>query len=167
MPQKHRRYTLKFKESKQVLAQAAEKLKLNLEAMIGSKVSVEVVEGDFGELMLVNSKPMLFRLGGAVLPMLTASEIIEKLPKAVVDMGAIRFVCNGADVMAPGIVRYEGIFEKGDLIVVVDVTHGKPLALGEAILGSDEAKSTKQGPVIKSKHYVSDKIWNFAKTLEA
>jgi predicted RNA-binding protein (TIGR00451 family) len=49
--------------------------------------------------------------------------------------------------------------------VVVDVTHGKPLALGEALVSSDEAKATKQGPIIKSKHYVSDKFWNSIKTL--
>ncbi len=165
MSQKHRRYTLKSKESKQILTQASEKLKFNVENMLNSKASVEIVEGDFGELLLVNGKPTFFKLSGAILPMLSAAEIVAKLPKAVVDMGAVRFVCNGADVMRPGIVRYEGTFEKGDLIVVVDVSHGKPLALGEALLNSEQAKVTKQGPVIKSKHYVSDKVWNFAKTL--
>lgn len=165
MSQKYRRYTLKSKESKQILTQASEKLKFNLESMFGSKAAVEVVEGDFGDLLLFDGKPVLFRAGGAVLPTLSAAEIITRLPKAVVDMGAVRFVCNGADVMAPGIVRYEGAFCKGDLVVVVDVTYGKPLALGEALVSSEEAKASKQGPIVKSKHYVSDKIWNFAKTL--
>jgi PUA-domain protein len=165
MAQKHRRYTLKAKESKQLLTQASEKTKLNLETLFGSKVGVEVVEAEFGELLLINGKPKLFKTGDIVLPTLTATEIIGLLPKAVVDMGAIRFVCNGADVMAPGIVRYEGNFGKGDVIIVVDVTHGKTLALGETLLSSEEARATKQGAVIKSRHYVSDKIWNFAKTL--
>jgi PUA domain protein len=133
--------------------------------MFGSKAGVEVVEADFGELLLFDGKPVLFKVCNVVLPTLTAAEIIAHLPKAVVDMGAVRFVCNGADVMAPGIVRYEGTFGKGDLIVVVDVTHGKPLALGETMLTSEEAKATKKGPVIKSRHYVSDKVWNSAKAL--
>jgi PUA-domain protein len=141
------------------------KLKVNLENIFGSKAAVEVVEGDFGDLLLFDGKPVLFRASGAVLPTLLATEIITQLPKAVVDMGAVRFVCNGADVMAPGIVRYEGTFSKGDLVVVVDVTHCKPLALGEALVSFDEAKVTKQGPIIKSKHYVSDKVWNSTKTL--
>jgi PUA domain protein len=92
-----------------------------------------------------------------------ANELLSGLPKVVVDMGAIRFVCNGADVMAPGIVRYEGTFAKNDLVLVVDIKHGKILALGEMLYNSEEVKGIKQGPVIKNKHYVSDKIWNFAK----
>ena len=165
MAQKHRRYMLKSKESKQILDEASQKLKLKLEEIFGTKVNVEVVEAEFGDLFLVDGKPILFRMGDSILPTLSNTLITSQLPKAIVDMGAIRFVCNGADVMAPGIVRYEGTFNKGDILVVVDVTHGKLLALGEALINAEEAKTTKQGPVIKSKHYVSDKIWNFAKTL--
>ena len=165
MSQKYRRYTLKAKESKQILTQASEKLKINLESMFGTKASLEVVEGEFGELLLTDGKPVLFKTADSVLPTLTSVEILAKLPKVVVDMGAVRFVCNGADVMAPGIVRYEGSFVKGNVVVVVDVKHGKPLALGEILYSSEEVKNIKQGPIIKTKHYVSDKVWNFAKTL--
>ncbi len=165
MSQKHRRYTLKSRESKQLLTQASEKLGINLENMFGAKVSIEVVEGEFASLLLINGKPMLFKDGNNILPTLMASEILAQLPKVVVDMGAVRFVCNGADVMAPGIVRYEGDFDKSDLVVVIDVKHGKPLALGEIQYNCEEVKTLKQGPVIKSRHYVSDKMWDFAKTL--
>ena len=165
MSQKYRRYTLKAKESKQILTQASEKVKLNLENMFGTKAALEIVEGEFGELLLIDGKPALFKTADSVLPTLTSVEILAKLPKVVVDMGAVRFVCNGADVMAPGIVRYEGSFGKGDVVVVVDVKHGKTLALGEILYSSEEVKTIKQGPIIKTKHYVSDKVWNFAKTL--
>jgi PUA domain protein len=165
MSQKYRRYTLKAKESKQILTQASEKLKINLESMFGTKDSLEIVEGEFGELLLIDGKPVLFKTADSVLPTLTSVEILAKLPKVVVDMGAVRFVCNGADVMAPGIVRYEGSFVKGNVVVVVDVKHGKTLALGEILYSSEEVKNIKQGPIIKTKHYVSDKVWNFAKTL--
>ncbi len=165
MAQKHRRYTLKAKESKQILAQASQKSKLPLETVFGEKASVEVAESEVGEIILINGKPALFKLDNTFYPTLNATELIARLPKAVVDMGAVRFVCNGADVMAPGVVRYEGNFAAGDVVVVVDVTHGKPLALGEALRNSDEARATKQGPVVKTKHYVSDKVWGFAKAL--
>ena len=156
---------MKTKESKQILTQASEKLKINLESMFGTKASLEVVEGEFGELLLIDGKPTLFKTADSVLPMLTSAEILTQLPKVVVDMGAVRFVCNGADVMAPGIVRYDGEFVKGDVVVVVDVKYGKPLALGEVLYSSEEARAIKQGPVIKTRHYVSDKVWNFAKTM--
>ena len=163
MSQKHRRYPLKSKEYKQILMQASEKLKINLEDVFGAKALVEVVEAEFGELLLINGKPLLFKSPESILPTLMANELISEVPKVVVDMGAVRFVCNGADVMAPGIVRYEGTFSKNDLAIIVDIKHGKPLALGEVLFNSDEVKSIKQGPIVKTQHYVSDKIWNFAK----
>lgn len=164
MSQKHRRYPLKSKDSKQILAQASEKLKIDLEEKFGSKALIEIVEAESAEVLLIEGKPLLFKSGDAIFPTLIAADLLSNAPKVVVDMGAVRFVCNGADVMAPGIVRYEGTFGKGDVVLVVDVKHGKPLALGEIQFTSDETKTIKQGPVVKTKHYVSDKIWNAAKT---
>ena len=74
-------------------------------------------------------------------------------------------MCKGADVMAPGIVRVEGAFNKGDLVLVVDMKHGKALALGESLMDAEVARQIKKGPVIKTLHYVSDKIWDHTKTL--
>jgi PUA domain protein len=165
MSQKHIRYSLKSKEAKQIITQASEKLKTNLESVFGSKANVETVEADFGQILLINGKPVLFKIGDVILPTLLSNEILAQTPKVVVDMGAVRFVCNGADVMAPGIVRYEGEFSKGDVVLVVDEKHGKPLALGEILYSSEEAKTVKQGAVVKNFHYVSDKVWNVAKTL--
>jgi PUA domain protein len=165
MPQKHRRYALKTKEAKQILNQASERLKLSLEALGDAKASVETVETDFGRLLLMGGKPLLFESEGKLLPTLLADEIIAQLPRVVVDMGAIPHVCNGADIMAPGIVRFEGAFSKGDVVLVVDVKHGKPLAVGEILFDADSAKDVKKGAVVKNVHYVGDQIWNFAKTL--
>jgi predicted RNA-binding protein (TIGR00451 family) len=67
--------------------------------------------------------------------------------------------------MAPGIVRYEGNFGKGDLVLAVDVKFRKSLALGEAQYDSETAKNIKQGVVVKNVHFVSDEIWNTMKTI--
>jgi PUA-domain protein len=165
MSQKYRRYSLKTKESKQILLQASGKMKLSLEPELASKANVEIVESDDGQLYLIQGKPLLFRTGNLILPTLLATDLLNQLPKVVVDMGAIRFICNGADVMAPGIRRFEGKLEKGDIVVIVDEKHGKPIALGEMLLSLEEAHKAKQGAIIKSKHYVSDKIWDFVKRI--
>ena len=86
-------------------------------------------------------------------------------PKIVVDMGAVPYVCKGATVMAPGIVKIEGEFVKGDLVVVVDMKHGKALGLGETLMDAETARQTKKGPVTKTLHFVSDKIWDCIKSL--
>jgi PUA domain protein len=156
-----RRFPLKTKEAKQIIEQANQTLKLSLE----KDSTVEVIESEVGEVYLIEGKPILFKATDRVLPTLLFSEFTNKASKAVVDMGAIPYVCKGATVMAPGIVRYEGDFAAGDLLLVVDMKHGKALAVGEALMDSATARATKKGPVIKTLHYVSDKIWDYIKTL--
>lgn len=160
-----RRYPLKTKEAKLIIEDSSKKLNFDLEALYGAKANVEVVESDVGEIYLIEGKPILFKLGNVVLPTLLFSEFAAKAPKIVVDMGAIPYVCKGATVMAPGIVRVEGKFGKGDLVLIVDMKHGKALALGESLLDAETAKQTKKGPVVKTLHYVSDKIWEYIKTI--
>jgi PUA-domain protein len=155
-----RRYPLKTKEAKQIVAEASKTLKLKLD----DEAMVEVVESEAGEIYLIGGKPFFFKSGTRILPTLLFAGFTAKAPKVVVDMGAIPYVCKGATVMAPGIVRIEGEFKIGDLVLVVDMKHGKTLALGESLLDSETAKQTKKGPVVKTLHYVSDKIWDYIKT---
>jgi PUA domain protein len=156
-----RRYPLKSKEAKQIIDQVNQTLKLNFER----DMDVEVVESDVGEIYLINGKPYLFKCNERILPTLLFNDFTAKAPKVIVDMGAIPYVCKGATVMAPGIVRYEGEFAKGDLVLIADMKHGKALAIGEVLMDSNTAKTTKKGPVVKTLHYVSDKIWDYIKTL--
>ncbi len=165
MPTKQRRYPLKAKEAKQILESASTTLKMDLEAFFGAKAVVEVVESDVGEIYLISGKPVMFKAENRVLPTLLFNEFAAKAPKIVVDMGAIPYVCKGATVMAPGIVRVEGEFGKGDLVLIVDMKHGKALAVGEGLLDATTSRNTKKGPVVKTLHYVSDKVWDFIKTI--
>lgn len=165
MSHKHRRYSLKVKEGKLLLSKVAEKLKINVDIILDSKANFETVTANFGQLILVNGKPLFFKMGDQVLPTLFFSEVSALVPRIVVDMGAVPYVCKGADVMAPGIRRIEGEFVNGDLVIIVDETHEKALALGESIYDSQTARTVKRGAVVKTLHFVSDKIWNFAKTL--
>lgn len=162
MPTKNRRYNLKSREAKQVLSEISSRLKVDLNL----KANVEIVESEAAAIYLLNGTPYFFKTEtGEALPILTNREFTDKAAKIVVDMGAVPYVCKGADVMSPGIVRYEGEFAKGDLVLVVDVKFGKPLALGESLYSSVEASAIKKGPIVKTKHYVGDRIWNETKKL--
>jgi PUA domain protein len=165
MPIRQRRYTLKTKEAKQILTEASTSLKLDLETLFGSKENVEVAESEVGLIYLIGGKPLLYKADDKILPTLHFTEFTAAAPKIVVDMGAVPHVCKGATVMAPGIVRIEGEFGKGDLVLVVDIKHGKALALGESLMDAQTARQTKKGPIAKTLHYVSDKIWDYTKTL--
>jgi PUA domain protein len=165
MPERYRRYFLKAKESKDLLNKASERFKVNLGQIFKDKAQVEVVGTEFAEIFLINGKPVMVKTEENFHPTLTFKEFFDMAPKVVVDMGAVPYVCKGANVMAPGIRRLEGEFGKGDFIYVVDEKHGKPIALGEIVYSAEEAKNVKQGIVVKNVHFVGDKVWNLIKEL--
>ena len=77
-----------------------------------------------------------------------------------VDMGAVKFVYNGADVMAPGIVDADPEIQEGDAVWVRDEKNLKPLAVGKALMDGKAMKSGTSGKALKTIHYISDEIWN-------
>ena len=167
MPEKFRRYFLKAKDAKALLKKASEKLEVDLEQIFKAKANVELIQAEFAEIYLINGKPSLVKIGEDIFPTLVFNEFSTSSPKVFIDMGAVPHVCNGADVMAPGIVRFEGKFREGDFVLVVDEKHGKPIAIGETTYDVDAAKKAVYGIVVRNVHFVGDKIWNFIKQLDA
>ena len=80
----------------------------------------------------------------------------------IVDMGAVKFVTSGADVMAPGIIDADESIDIDDQVWICDENHHKPLAVGIAIMTGLQMKNEKKGKAIKTIHYVGDKMWNFS-----
>jgi PUA domain protein len=113
---------------------------------------------DGSTVYIIFKEAILARKNDILFPTLINSAI-DDLPSALVDMGAIPYVCNGADVMAPGIMDIEGGFEKDGLLVIRDVKHRKALGIGAALYTSEEMKGLKKGKAILNLHYVGDKIW--------
>ena len=121
--------------------------------------TVEKAELEIGtSVYLIDGVALLARVGGVLFPTLKCP-CLERLPTVVVDMGAVPYVCNGADVMAPGIVEVRGDFQEGGLVIVRDVKHGKSLAVGKAKISSKEMTTSKKGKVINNLHHVGDKLW--------
>ncbi|MHB1867897.1 MAG: PUA domain-containing protein, partial [Nitrososphaerales archaeon] len=83
-----------------------------------------------------------------------------------VDSGAIKFVCNGANIMRPGIVKIEGDFQAQDIVVIKEQKYGKPIAVGRVTLSKPEMESATKGAVITNLHYVGDKFWDMLKELK-
>lgn len=78
-----------------------------------------------------------------------------------VDMGAIRFVTNGADIMAPGITDADPDITPGTPVWVRDERHGKPLAVGIAQESGPDLKAGQKGKVIRTIHYIGDPLWHY------
>jgi PUA-domain protein len=129
--------------------------------------SVETGEIEDRTIIFVNDEPcfmiynerILFTLHG-----LNKYQPQEKM--VVVDMGAVKFVTNGADVMAPGIVDADTAIVEGDQVWICDEQHRKPLAVGIALMDGEQMIAEQKGKAISLVHYVGDKWWNLtAKSL--
>ena len=131
-------------------------------SLINNKSSVEVLETDEYNYILVNSEPYIIMIDDKPYPTLKAILANEDLENktVVVDMGAVRFVTNGADIMSPGIVEADDDIVPGDVVVIVDVNNHKPLAIGESLISGPEMVESSKGKAIKSLHFVGDDIWN-------
>lgn len=112
-------------------------------------------------LILVDGKPLLFEVEGHLFPTVRgALEMGLQKRVVAVDKGAIRFVSNGADIMAPGVVEADSEIKAGDLVIIVEETHRKPLAIGKALMEGPQMVEASSGKAIKSITYVGDKLWN-------
>ncbi|MCK4589101.1 MAG: DUF1947 domain-containing protein [Nanoarchaeota archaeon] len=148
---------LSNKEIKQLNQQLKEFY--NLDNFLNKKDKTELIEDEF-KLITVNNEVYFFYHEEKLIP--TLKLIIKNtfLPKIIIDMPAVKFIANGADVMRPGIKGID-TFEKDQIIVIVDETHQKSLAIGQALFNSKEIKDLETGKVIKNLHYVGDKVWNY------
>lgn len=112
-------------------------------------------------LILVDGKPLLFEIEGHLFPTVRgALEMGLQKRVVTVDKGAIRFVSNGADIMAPGVVAADPEIKEGDLVIIVEETHQKPLAIGKALMEGPEMVEATSGKAIKSITHVGDKLWS-------
>ena len=105
------------------------------------------------------------KIGDDILPFLDDVTILKKFPYVTVDMGAVKFVCKGANVMRPGITKFSD-FERGEIVCVVEESQNKFLAVGKAEMPSKELEDTNRGEVIKNMHYISDDFWESKKEIK-
>jgi PUA domain protein len=95
-------------------------------------------------------------------PFLTIRGLLKYRPErrsVTVDMGAVPFVTNGADVMGPGITDADDNIAEGDLVWIKDIKNGAPLAIGMSLRSAADLKSKAGGKAIKTIHFVGDKLW--------
>jgi PUA-domain protein len=151
-----KRYHLKKKKLKVVQENLGDYPEL-----IPPKATVELLETGLQDIILINGKPLIMMVDH--IPFLTlkgALEVEIKSRYVVVDMGAVEFMTKGADVMSPGITEADPQIREGDLVIVVDETHRKPLAIGRSLISGLEMVQNTEGKAIKTLHHIGDEIWN-------
>ena len=125
-------------------------------------LKVHVISND--AQIIVGDGIKILKVNDEYIPFLSETQTLEKFPYVIVDMGAVKFMCKGANVMRPGIKKYSE-FQKDSIICIVEESHHKFLAVGKTLVSSDEMSNMEKGEVIKNLHYISDKFWEIGKTL--
>ncbi|HKO64589.1 MAG TPA: PUA domain-containing protein [Candidatus Nitrosocosmicus sp.] len=119
---------------------------------------------EYKSILVIDSLVAVFVSDEIVLPFLGRTEVLEKFPSVIVDSGSIKFICNGAKILRPGIVEFTQ-FNRNDIVVVKEEKYGKYLSVGIALEDSVNAKELQKGQIINNLHYVGDKFWNAFKEI--
>ncbi len=117
------------------------------------------------EAQIITGKGIkILKINDDYLPFLSEIDTLKKFPNVMVDMGAIKFMCKGANVMRPGIKKFTE-FEKDKIVCIVEESHHKFLAVGKSMVSSSELENMEKGEVVKNLHYISDKFWEAGKEI--
>ncbi len=132
---------------------------LGCETFLDDEV-LEIADATQYRLLLSKGQALGVYLGDE--PFLTIKGLLAFPPMkrfVTVDMGAVRFLANGADVMAPGVIDADLGIEEGHGVWVRDENNLKPLAVGIALMDAKTMIEVNEGKAVKTIHYVGDKIW--------
>lgn len=128
----------------------------------------DVVESgylDHVHLFFINGSPDFMEYNDEIF--FTMGGLLKHQPKkrcVVVDMGAVQYVTNGADVMTPGIVDVDVDIQKNDQVWICDEHHHKPLAVGVALMSGEQMITEKKGKAVKTIHHIGDHLWKQLKS---
>ncbi|VFJ14632.1 PUA domain-containing protein [Candidatus Nitrosocosmicus franklandus] len=115
-------------------------------------------------ILIIDSMVAVLTANESILPFLGKTEILDIFPSVTVDSGSIKFICNGAKILRPGIVGFDS-FKKNEIVTVKDEKFKKYLAIGLALEDSDRAQAMEKGQIINNLHFVGDKYWNAFKEI--
>ncbi|MEA1904823.1 MAG: PUA domain-containing protein [Candidatus Hadarchaeota archaeon] len=123
---------------------------------------IEIMELKAGrEIILARGEPVAFKTSEGLFPSLNSLAILP-LKRVTVDMGAVGPISSGANTMAPGVIKADKDIARGDIVVVTNERHDKPLAIGVALVNSGSLKGSK-GEVVRNFHHIGDEIWDLTK----
>jgi PUA domain protein len=104
-------------------------------------------------------EPWLVKNGDEYFPHLKYLLEHNVLPTVTIDMGGVKPISGGADVMAPGVSAVDDEVRKGRYVSVVDVDNNVPITVGKALFDAAEMRDKKGGRVVENVHHVSDTYW--------
>lgn len=154
-----KRHRLKGKQVKVLGARMEEAVGID---MLSSEPAVDRARGMDMDFLIIDGRVAYLLLDDVAFPSLRM--LLDKgleIRWIEVDEGAVRFLANGADVMAPGVKDADPTISEGDWVYVRDGRHKRPLVVGKALMSGLDMIIADKGKAVETLHYVSDRIWEF------
>jgi len=153
---------LSKKDKRALIAQLTEFFGEEITNSLQKDIIIEEVRTDIGTFIVNNSKIWVFDHENMKIPTIHfLRQHAYSIPKIVVDIGAIRFITNGADVMAPGIVFFDEQIKEGSIVVIHEERANSIIGIGQSLISSKDFSKSNKGKVIKNLHHLRDSIWEF------
>lgn len=122
-----------------------------------------VIDGN--KRLLVGNNLVAIQLApDLIVPHLTQHDLLNHFASVQVDMNAVKFVCNGANIMRPGITDFT-TFKESEIVSVKDQTHKKELAVCISLVDDVNGRKMERGIVLNNIHYIGDVYWETKKTI--
>ena len=134
---------------------------------IGAIKDLQVYVIDGNKRLLVGNDLVAIQLApDLIIPHLTQYDILNHFASVQVDMNAVKFVCNGANIMRPGITDFT-TFKESEIVLVKDQTHKKELAVCISLVDDVTGRKMERGVVLNNIHHIGDIYWETKKTIRA
>ncbi len=158
-----KRYFLSNKDKKKLIDQLSLTFGDSANQFINKADKLEYGKAvDGREFIFKDNKIWFFYYEKVLLPtIICLRQIKHSLLRITVDIGAIKFLLNGADVMAPGITFFDKEIKKDDFLVVTEEQKGTIIALGQALVDYSTFAEKRKGKVVKNIHHLKDELWDF------
>lgn len=157
-----KRHPIRDSDRRRLIEDLKPLLGAEIERLLDGKV--ETAELDSGKtVVLANDQPALIKNDEEYLPLISVADTIS-LKRVTVDMGAVKPISDGADIMAPGIVEVDENIAEGEIVAIEDEKNRKTIAIGTTLEEGSDLKGEK-GKVIENLHYIGDKFWNLEEKL--
>lgn len=122
-----------------------------------------VIDGN--KRLLVGNNLVAIQLApDLIVPHLTQHDLLNHFASVQVDMNAVKFVCNGANIMRPGITDFT-TFKESEIVLVKDQTHKKELAVCISLVDDVNGRKMERGIILNNIHYIGDVYWETKKTI--
>lgn len=134
---------------------------------VGAIKNLQAYVIDGNRRLLVGNNLVAIQLApDLIIPHLTQHELLNYFASVQVDMNAVKFVCNGANIMRPGITDFT-TFKESEIVLVKDQTHKKELAVCISLVDDVNGRKMEKGVVLNNVHHIGDVYWETKKTIRA